>query len=49
MLLVLGRLLLGDSAMPQGRVAEQMTEQGNVVHEPPGFRKPPSDGGMLCA
>jgi hypothetical protein len=46
-LVVLARLLLGQSAMPQGRAAERMTDQGNVVREPPGFRKPPGDDGLL--
>ena len=41
-------VLVGGGVRAFGRTAETMTEQGNKVRaEPPGFRRPPDEGGLL--
>ena len=40
-------IVVGGALKPIGRGHDRISERGDYVGEPPGFRKPPDEGGLL--
>ena len=40
-------ITLAGALKPIGRNQDRISERGDYIGEPPGFRKPPDEGGLL--